>query len=330
MQSSIHRHRIAARVAACLLAAAAVSCGIEKQSAPPLSGPSELGLSLSLAATPDRVARDGVAQSVVTVRAFDETGRPKAGQWLLIGATPGSTGLSATELATGADGIATFTVTAPPFEAVAPNNQIVISVTPRGDNASNVVTRTIPIGLIGTPNSAAPTALFTFTPDDPNVQQVVVFDASTSTDEGVVCGSACTYDWNFGDGSSGNGLVATHTFAGAGTFAVTLTVTDSTGASGTSVQGVDVGAPAAPEAAFVISPTSPGATDNVVFNAATSTVGEGATIVSYAWNFGDGATGTGASTNHAFAAAGTYNVVLTITDNLGRTDSAALSVTVVP
>ena len=328
MQSRIHLRRTAARAAACLLAAAAVSCGIEKQSAPGLAGPSELGLSLTLTASPDRVPRDGVSQSTVTVRAFDENGRPKASQFLLVDVSPAGSGLSAGEVATDANGVATFTVTAPPFEAVAPNNEMTVFVVPRSNNAANTVTRSLPIGLLGTPNSTAPTAAFTFTPDDPDVQQVVVFDGSTSTDEGAPCGGGCSYSWNFGDGSSASGVVATHSFVTSGTFAVTLTVSDSTGASGTSVQGVDVGAPAPPEAAFVISPTSPSAGNNVVFNAATSTVGEGATIVSYAWNFGDGATGTGASTNHTFAAAGTYNVVLTITDNLGRTNSSALSVTV--
>ena len=333
MQTRTDRRRIAARVVSAFAAVALAGCGIESQSPPPLSGPSEFGLSVTLTANPDRVPRDGTSQSIVTVRVFDHTGRPQPNQGLLVGATPAGTGLSQAEIVTDANGTATFAVIAPPFAAVAPNNEIRVSVSPRGDNAANSSVRSIPIGLLGTPNSTSPTATFTFTPETPEVTQVVVFDASASTDEGSLCGAGCSYTWNFGDGSTGSGQVTTHTFAAGGTFAVTLTVTDSTGAAGTSVQGVEVGAPEAPEAQFVFSPTAPdvsNATNTVQFNAGTSTVGAGATIVSYAWNFGDGGTGTGVSLAHLFAAAGTYNVVLTVTDNLGRTNSTSQAVTVVP
>lgn len=328
MQIRTHFSRPAARIAAaCALAASVVGCGIESQSPPPLTGPSEFGTSVSLVASPDRVPRDGVSQSIVTVRVFDENGRPKANQSLLVGALPAGTGLSQSEIVTDANGVATFAVTAPPFSAVAPNNQIVVQVSPRTGNNANSIVRTIPIGLLGSPNSTRPTASFVFTPEAPDVGQIIVFDASSSTDEGVLCGDDCSYTWDF-SGTTRTGRVASHSFSTTGTFAVTLTVTDSTGATGTSVQGIDVGAPAAPDADFIFSPTNPTAGATVQFNASTTTVGEGATIVSYAWDFGNGDTGTGVTDSTQYAAPGTFNVLLTVTDNLGRTNSTTKTVTV--
>jgi len=44
-------------------------------------------------------------------------------------------------------------------------------------------------------------------------------------------------------------------------------------------------------------------------------------IVSYAWNFGDGTTGSGAKVNHTFSKKGTFTVTLTVTDDKGATNS---------
>jgi PKD repeat protein len=60
----------------------------------------------------------------------------------------------------------------------------------------------------------------------------------------------------------------------------------------------------------------------------TSTSTDDGSIASYAWNFGDTATGTGPTPQHAYTAAGTYNVTLTVTDNLGATGTTTKQVTV--
>lgn len=77
----------------------------------------------------------------------------------------------------------------------------------------------------------APQAQFTA-----NCEQLVcTFDGTSSTDrEGVVA----TYAWTFGDGTTGAGALATHTYTEPGTYQVSLTVTDDGGASSTSSQSV--------------------------------------------------------------------------------------------
>jgi PKD repeat protein len=78
----------------------------------------------------------------------------------------------------------------------------------------------------------------------------------------------------------------------------------------------------APTAAFTATP-SPLA---VAVDASAST--DDGTIVSYAWDFGDGGTGSGVTANRTYAAAGTYTIVLTVTDDQGATGSSSQSVVV--
>ncbi|MCW9018346.1 MAG: pre-peptidase C-terminal domain-containing protein [Kangiellaceae bacterium] len=63
------------------------------------------------------------------------------------------------------------------------------------------------------------------------------------------------------------------------------------------------------------------------FNGSGSSDPDGS-IASYAWNFGDGNTATGATPSHTYASAGTYTVQLTVTDNQGASNSTSKAVTV--
>ena len=63
------------------------------------------------------------------------------------------------------------------------------------------------------------------------------------------------------------------------------------------------------------------------FDGSGSTDSDGS-IVSYAWNFGDGGTATVVAPSHTYAASGTYPVTLTVTDNGGATGSQTQNVTV--
>jgi PKD repeat protein len=78
---------------------------------------------------------------------------------------------------------------------------------------------------------------------------------------------------------------------------------------------------------FTYSPTSPTVFSRVFFNASESFDPDG--IASYVWNFGDGETNEGVTTDHEFELPGTYNVVLIITDRRGQvTRSEPVAITV--
>jgi alpha-tubulin suppressor-like RCC1 family protein len=61
------------------------------------------------------------------------------------------------------------------------------------------------------------------------------------------------------------------------------------------------------------------------FEASSSIAGDAA-ITAYAWRFGDGSTGSGASVSHAYSAPGSYPVKLTVTDALGQESSTIVTV----
>jgi PKD repeat protein len=175
------------------------------------------------------------------------------------------------------------------------------------------------LGSTGAVPNQAPTASFSSVMD----HLTGTFDASASSDPD---GSISSYAWNFGDSQTGTGATASHVYSSAGTYTVTLTVTDNSGDTGTHSASVTATAPPAnqaPVAAFSSSVANLVAS----FNGSGSTDPDG-TIASYAWNFGDSGTGTGASPNHTYAAAGTYQVNLTVTDNQGATGTVSHPVTV--
>jgi PKD repeat protein len=176
-----------------------------------------------------------------------------------------------------------------------------------------------------------PAASFTFAPDAPARFESVSFNASGSTLGGAQCGASCTYSWTFGNEGTGTGIVAPHAFQTEGVHTVTLTVTAPSGTFGSVSRTVAVGAPVAPTASFSFSPSDPQFGDFVFFNASQSAGKNGATIVQYQWDFGNGATATTTipTTSRQYFNERSYLVRLIVTDSNGVTATATQTVTVV-
>jgi PKD repeat protein len=325
--------------AAVALVALSSSCTMKSQDVPPLTGPSELGTSITVSVSPDVLTQDGGSQSLVTVSAFDSNGKPLRNvslrSQIVVGGVAVDFGtLSARSIVTGTDGRATLVYTAPGAPAgpaVDNGTTVEIAVTPIGTDFANSVARfatirLVPSGVVVPPDGLQPA--FTFTPTIPTDHQNVFFDASTS--QAPANNPIAAYTWDFGDGHSGSGRTATHSFDSAGTFVVKLTISDSLNRSASTSQVVSIGGGVEPTAEFVASPATPRATETVNFNASASRPAPGRVIRSYEWDFGDGEQKTTAtfSTTHDYARAGNYAVTLTITDDAGHTGVVTVGLTV--
>ena len=330
----------------------ASACTVHQTSTPELAGPSEFALSLNVTATPDSLALDGGSQSAIVVETRDATGAPRPGVAIRMDIFVGSTAqdcgqLSARNVVTGTDGRATLAFTAPSLPLPYPNcanfspgNVVTIGATPSGSNFQTANIRTATIRLVPTgvivPPADTPTPAFVVSPAGPAASAPVSFNASTSCG-GTLSGGACpstspritAYSWSFGDGGTASGAVVSHNFTLAGTYNVTLTVTNDRGVSASTTQAVLVGASTSlPTALFEVSPPTPTVGQVTVFDASGSTPGAGHSIVRYSWVFGDGESKTGMIVSHDFSASGVYNVTLTVTDEAGQIKVLTKPVTV--
>src|SRR6266487_4080591 len=162
-------------------------------------------------------------------------------------------------------------------------------------------------------------ASFALSPSSPSAGQSVSFAASASGGT-----PPYNYTWSYGDGSTGTGLQVTHTYDRDGTYQVALTVADSIGSTGTWVAPVVVGT-APLQDGFTYNPTSPQPGDNVNF---TASARGGTPPYSYFWDFGNGATPSGASAKYSYATAGSYTVTLAVIDATNRSNNTSQSLTI--
>ena len=124
-----------------------------------------------------------------------------------------------------------------------------------------------------------------------------------------------TVEWDFGDGQKTRTANPTHSYAEDGVYDVKLTAVHSSGAKAST--STSVTANAAPIASFSGKLLSG---KQLKLDASASSDQHG-TITSYQWKLGDGTEKNGKVLTHRYAAAGTYSVTLTLTDDLGDSSS---------
>ena len=150
------------------------------------------------------------------------------------------------------------------------------------------------------------------------------FNAAGSSDPD---GTIVSYEWKFGDGTTGFGPTPAHTYgySSGNSYAAILIVTDVTDERCDSRQ------------TFTLTDTRPFATFTFTcagltcsFDASASFDPDG-TISSSAWNFGDGpnSIGNGRTASHQYLAGGPYTITPTVTDNTNQTSTLNWMVTVV-
>jgi PKD repeat protein len=204
------------------------------------------------------------------------------------------------------------------------------SYTAKGDHKVRLIvhdndTLTPPIGTEKTIRAyARPIASFTYSPQNPLINEAVTFDASDSYDAD---GAIVAYIWDFGDAQTSTDAATSHTYTNFGTYTVMLNVTDNDGFKGTKSSEIRV--TKTPIASFTFAPSSPLAFQTITFDASSSTP-NGGSITEYFWDFGDDniANETDPITTHSYSPADTYTVTLTITDSEGLTSTATQSIVV--
>jgi len=190
-------------------------------------------------------------------------------------------------------------------------------------------------------SGGVPGAIIVTTPDPPSVfEDVAIFFDGTTSWPLSYPRFLLTYAWDFGDGATSTLGLAAHGYGYAGVYTVRLTVGDATGNADTTTVDVTI-LNEPPVAAFSFSPTSPATDATVTFDASASS--DKATDdpippnplpptyvhpLTFAWDFGDGYTGSGRTASHAYASPGLYTATLTVRDDNGATTTTSLDVTV--
>jgi len=152
-----------------------------------------------------------------------------------------------------------------------------------------------------------------------------------TTDPSVVIpGTVATYDWDFGDGSAhSNDPNPSHLFPSAGTYVVTLSISNTAGCENAVSHEVTIHSLPVPQFTTAMSCSgNPTAFSDMSYSP------DGSEIISWHWDFGVGSIGTDTSNVqnpvYSYSTAGTYQVSLTITTTTGCSNTINTAVQILP
>jgi len=203
------------------------------------------------------------------------------------------------------------------------------------DNGGETLTSMATIS-ISSPTGKLPICSLTCSPSSGRSPLIVTFSLSASDSDGLVTSWALDTNGNGITEYSGSGLpppIIHHNYLSKGTYSAKLTVFGNDGQNGTSnfiivvYESEDLGPNQSPVANFVHSPKSPVRVGKTI-NFTDNSLDPDGDIVNWTWNFGDGTRMYGQHVSHIYNEPENYNVILTVKDNNGETDSFTLLITV--
>ncbi len=132
--------------------------------------------------------------------------------------------------------------------------------------------------------------------------------------------------WDFGDGSTGSGMMTTHAFNAEGEYTVTFTATNEANSASQTLT-VSVVPPPVPAQVVTLSANPNPGTEGEPVRFSSSVRGDAP--VNYEWDFGDGGTSQANTPSHTYDTPGTYQVTLNASNDVGE-DGRSISVEVEP